>query len=175
MFAMNLPALLSALDSNRCLINLCGLWLPRAGGMCCQDSWGRRVRMQQRMATCRAARGAWGHTFLSSCTPRSSQGGKRMWETNRGKEEVRMAPTSRHSQEGEVGNIILGALRQRCSRTFFFLKGGCFSRKWPNKFSIPESFYVVSSSTFSSDSYTTNRCLLACIDPFCSCSLLKDF
>lgn len=44
MFALKLPASLSALDSNRCLISLCGLWLPRAGVMHCQDSWGRRVK-----------------------------------------------------------------------------------------------------------------------------------
>lgn len=52
-----------------------------------------------------------------SSTPRSSQGG----ETNRGKEGDREAlpPTPRHSQEGEVKSIILGAGWKCCPRTRF--------------------------------------------------------
>lgn len=51
---ISLSASLSALDSNRCLISLCGLWHPGGkGGMRCQDSWGWRRR--QKRATCRAA------------------------------------------------------------------------------------------------------------------------
>ena len=65
-----------------------------------------------------------GGSFVSSSTPRSSQGG----ETNRGKEGDREAlpPTPRHAQEGEVKSIILGAGWKCCPRT-------CFKKKKKKK------------------------------------------
>lgn len=78
----------------------------------------RQLRVKKRVKRSYSEEGReGGREGGGSSTPRSSQGG----ETNRGKEGDREAlpPTPRHSQEGEVKSIILGAGWKCCPRTRF--------------------------------------------------------